>query len=191
MDDINEIMDNISEFLEKTQKNENFLINKLRDFLKEFYENNSQINIKEKIFLNNKNTDVSLSFLLASENYYNGSISLNSLINERSQAWKLFDSSSESFRFFLNLIIYTMYDYEKEEIAKEGGDIDDLISIIIIDLHDIHPFCHCSLKSSLFSKRRLGQDPTNAKGRLKPPNGVFRRPPWPSIKSPVKTATSM
>ena len=41
--------------------------------------------------------------------------------------------------FFLNLIIYTMYDYEKEEIAKEGGDIDDLISIIIIDLHDIHP----------------------------------------------------
>ncbi len=32
-----------------------------------------------------------------------------------------------------------MYDYEKEEIAKEGGDIDDLISIIIIDLHDIHP----------------------------------------------------
>ncbi|MDK7677984.1 hypothetical protein [Rothia aeria] len=100
MDDINEIMDNISEFLEKTQKNKNFLINKLRDFLKKFYENNSQINIKEKIFLNNKNTDVSLSFLLASENYYNGSISLNSLINERSQAWKLFDSSSESFRFF-------------------------------------------------------------------------------------------
>ena len=93
----------------------------------------------KKIFLNNKNTDLSLSFLLASENYYNGSISLNSLINERSQAWKLFDSSSESFRFFLNLIIYTMYDYEKEEIAKEGGDIDDLISIIIIDLHDIHP----------------------------------------------------
>ena len=139
MDDINEIMDNISEFLEKTQKNENFLINKLRDFLKKFYENNSQINIKEKIFLNNKNTDVSLSFLLASENYYNGSISLNSLINERSQAWKLFDSSSGSFRFFLNLIIYTMYDYEKEESAKEGGDIDDLISIIIIDLHDIHP----------------------------------------------------
>ena len=100
MDDINEIMDNISEFLEKTQKNENFLINKLRDFLKKFYENNSQINIKEKIFLNNKNTDVSLSFLLASENYYNGSIPLNSLINERSQAWKLFDSSSEGFRFF-------------------------------------------------------------------------------------------
>ena len=31
MDDINEIMDNISEFLEKTKKNENFLINKLRD----------------------------------------------------------------------------------------------------------------------------------------------------------------
>ena len=47
MDDINEIMDNISEFLEKTQKNKNFLINKLRDFLKKFYENNSQINIKE------------------------------------------------------------------------------------------------------------------------------------------------
>ncbi len=140
MYDINEIMDNISEFLEKNQKNENFLINKLRDFLKKFYENNSQTKIeKEKIFLNNKNTDVSLNFLLASENYYNGSISLNSLINERTRAWKLFDSSSEDFRFFLNLIIYTMYDYEKEEIAKEGGDIDDLISIIIIDLHDIHP----------------------------------------------------
>ena len=116
-------MNNISEFLEKNQKNENFLINKLRDFLKKFYDNNSQINIKEKIFLNNKNTD----------------ISLNSLISKRIQAWKLFDSSSEGFRFFLNLIIYTMYDYEKEEIAKEGGDIDDLISIIIIDLHDIHP----------------------------------------------------
>ena len=123
MYDINEIMNNISEFLEKNQKNEIFLINKLRDFLKKFYENNSQINIKEKIFLNNKNTD----------------ISLNSLISKRVQAWKLFDSSSEGFRFFLNLIIYTMYDYEKEEIAKEGGDIDDLISIIIIDLHDIHP----------------------------------------------------
>ena len=123
MYDINEIMNNISEFLEKNQKNENFLINKLRDFLKKFYDNNSQINIKEKIFLNNKNTD----------------ISLNSLISKRIQAWKLFDSSSEGFRFFLNLIIYTMYDYEKEEIAKEGGDIDDLISIIIIDLHDIHP----------------------------------------------------
>ena len=122
MYDINEIMNNISEFLEKNQKNENFLINKLRDFLKKFYENISQINIKEKIFLNNKNTD----------------ISLNSLISKRIQAWKLFDSSSEGFRFFLNLIIYTMYDYEKEEIAKEGGDIDDLISIIIIDLHDIH-----------------------------------------------------
>ena len=39
------------------------------------------------------------------------------------------------------------------------------------------PLCQCSLKSSLFSKRRLGQDPTNAKGRLKTPNGVFRRPP--------------
>lgn len=139
MYDIKEIMNNISEFLEKNQKNENFLINKLRDFLKKFYENNSQINIKEKIFLNNKNTDISLSFLLASENYYNSSISLNSLISKRIQAWKLFDSSSEGFRFFLNLIIYTMYDYEKEEIAKEGGDIDDLISIIIIDLHDIHP----------------------------------------------------
>ena len=155
MYDINEIMNNISEFLEKNQKNDIFLINKLRDFLKKFYENNSQINIKEKIFLNNKNTDISLSFLLASENYYNSSISLsfllasenyynssislNSLISKRVQAWKLFDSSSESFRFFLNLIIYTMYDYEKEEIAKEGADIDDLISIIIIDLHDIHP----------------------------------------------------
>ena len=139
MYDINEIMNNISEFLEKNQKNEIFLINKLRDFLKKFYENNSQIKIKEKIFLNNKNTDISLSFLLASENYYNSSISLNSLISKRVQAWKLFDSSSEGFRFFLNLIIYTMYDYEKEEIAKEGGDIDDLISIIIIDLHDIHP----------------------------------------------------
>ena len=75
MYDINEIMNNISEFLEKNQKNENFLINKLRDFLKKFYDNNSQINIKEKIFLNNKNTDISLSFLLASENYYNSSIS--------------------------------------------------------------------------------------------------------------------
>ena len=53
------------------------------------------------------------------------------------------------------------------------------------------PLCQCSLKSSLFSKRRLSQDPTNAKGRLKPPNGVFRRPPWPSIKSPVKAVTSM
>ena len=52
------------------------------------------------------------------------------------------------------------------------------------------PLCQCSLKSSLFSKRRLGQDPTNAKGRLKPPNGVFRRPPWHSIKSPVKAVTS-
>ena len=41
MYDINEIMNNISEFLEKNQKNENFLINKLRDFLKKFYENNS------------------------------------------------------------------------------------------------------------------------------------------------------
>jgi len=41
-----------------------------------------------------------------------------------------------------------MYDYEKEEIAKEGGDIDDLISIIIIDLHDIHP--SFVLLSSLF-----------------------------------------
>ena len=29
------------------------------------------------------------------------------------------------------------------------------------------PLCQLSLKSSLFSKRRLGQDPTNAKGRLK------------------------
>ena len=54
MYDINEIMNNISEFLEKNQKNENFLINKLRDFLKKFYENNSQINIKEKIFLNDE-----------------------------------------------------------------------------------------------------------------------------------------
>ena len=59
MYDINEIMNNISEFLEKNQKNDIFLINKLRDFLKKFYENNSQINIKEKIFLNNKNTDIS------------------------------------------------------------------------------------------------------------------------------------
>ena len=55
MYDINEIMNNISEFLEKNQKNENFLINKLRDFLKKFYENNSQINIKEKIFFLNCN----------------------------------------------------------------------------------------------------------------------------------------
>lgn len=139
MDSINEIMDNISDFLEKNHKNETFLINKLREFLKKFYENNLLLNIRDKIFLNNKNTHASLNFLLASENYYNNSISLNSLINERVQAWKLFDSSSEGFRFFLNLIIYTMYDYEKEEIAKEGGDIDDLISIIIIDLHDIHP----------------------------------------------------
>ena len=38
------------------------------------------------------------------------------------------------------------------------------------------PLCQLSLKSSLFSKRRLGQDPTNAKGRLKPPYSVFRRP---------------
>ena len=44
-----------------------------------------------------------------------------------------------------------MYDYEKEEIAKEGGDIDDLISIIIIDLHDIHPSLPMQFESSLFS----------------------------------------
>lgn len=155
MDDINEIMDNISEFLEKNQKNENFLINQVRDFLKKFYENNSQINIKEKVFLNDKNTDASLSFLFASENYYNGSISLNSLINERTRAWKLFDSSSEDFRFFLNLIIYTMYDYEKEEIAKEGGDIDDLISIIIIDLHDIHPSLPMQFEELLIQQAKV------------------------------------
>ena len=29
------------------------------------------------------------------------------------------------------------------------------------------PLCQLNLKSSLFSKRRLSQDPTNAKGRLK------------------------
>lgn len=50
MDDINEIMDNISEFLEKTQKNENFLINKLRDFLKSFMKIIHRLTLKKKYF---------------------------------------------------------------------------------------------------------------------------------------------
>lgn len=133
------IMDDISNSLEKESDNEEKLINKLREFLKKFYENNLPFNIKEQIFSNNRESKISLEFLLASENYYNGTLSLNSLIEERSRAWKLFDSSAGNFRFFLNLIIYTMYDYKKEDVAKEGGDIDDLISIIVIDLNDIHP----------------------------------------------------
>ena len=31
-----------------------------------------------------------------------------------------------------------MYDYERKKLQRREGDIDDLISIIIIDLHDIH-----------------------------------------------------
>ena len=149
MDNINLIMDEISKNFEKIHGDEKFLINKLREFLKKFYSDNSPFELKEKLFSNNKKAQISLNFLLASENYYNNKISLNVLINERVQAWKLFDSSSESFKFFLNLIIYTMYDYEKEEIAKEGGDIDDLISIIVIDLHDIHPSLPMKFKEFL------------------------------------------
>ena len=105
MDDMSLIMDDISNSLEKESDNEEKLINKLREFLKKFYENNLPFNIKEQIFSNNRESKISLEFLLASENYYNGTLSLNSLIEERSRAWKLFDSSAGNFRFFLNLII--------------------------------------------------------------------------------------
>ena len=57
------------------------------------------------------------------------------------------------------------------------------------------PLCQLSLKSSLFSKRRLGQDPTNAKGRLKP-TGAMRSTiccicplPKPSATTTTSTAT--
>lgn len=77
-------------------------------------------------------------FLLCSCAYGNELISLSELIDKRCVAWKLFDKSKDHFRILLNLVIYSLFDYKREKIAQEGGDINDLLSCIIGDLYDLH-----------------------------------------------------